>query len=200
MTEQVEDLHASLRDNGVQTNIQQYDSSLLEPLEIGSITNLFSDENRRLTEKENRYQLYNEFGEYYANGIDFDDLFAKIRDIQKDGVPKTVPYEEVDLKGIVDLIHILQDAISVYGTRQKLYDSWSVLDDRLLEQALYRESQTENQQLSLAADDGRDYLVDNDDNKVLLRQLISEQNDVFEPEYYEIRTPDNHVVLSEIPI
>jgi len=200
MTEQVEDLDAVLKDNDIYANILQYNSSFLEPLEVGSLTNLFSDENRRLTEKESRYQLYNELGGYYANGIDLDDLFAKIRDIQESGMPDIVPYEAVDLAGIASMIQALQGAVSVYGTRQQIYDSWSVLDDQLLEQALYRESQTEEQQLSLVAEDDEDYLVDNDNHKVLIRQSLSEQIGVLDAEYYEIRTPDNHVVLNEIPI
>jgi len=200
MTEQIEDLRTVLKGNDIRANILQYNSSFLEPLEVGSLTNLFSDENRRLTEKENRYQLYNGSGEYYANGIDLDEMFIKIRDIQKNGVPEVVSYEEVDLEGIASMIQALQGAVSVYGTRQQIYDSWSVIDDQLLEQALYRESQTEDQQLSLASENGKDYLIDSDNNKVLIRQSLSEQNSVFDAEYYEIRTPDSHVVLNEIPI
>jgi len=200
MTSQVNDIKAFFNENGVYANVLQYNSSFFEPITDETRTNLFSDENRRLTEDEKRFQLYNGYGEFYLDGADISDMIAKSYDMQKNGLTATLPYDDISLEGIIDLIRPLQGSVSVYGTNQKRYDSWEVLDDQLLDIALYREMQTGNQQLSLVNEDGRDYLVNKDNIRVLVRQLPSEQESAWTESFYEVRTPDGKVILSQIPL
>lgn len=203
MTESQTDLMTYLDANDLAANIFQYRTSPLDPVTKDSITTLFSNERRRLTQDEKRFQLYDENGSLYVDKVPFDEFYKKIIEIQKDGLPEPDDTDyAINWEMIMGLIGYLQkNNYSVWGNNQKGYDNWDVLNDDFLNRALHQAQETGEPQLLLSQnDDDNTYLVDRDDNKILIRNYqeynLSEQD---YSDYYEVRTPEGAVVVNNIP-
>jgi len=189
-----------LKANDLHVSIFQYSDSLYEPVTTESMTNILSDEGRRLTESHESYQLYNGSGQYYLESGDFFDAYNKISGMQENGLTKPNPDNLDDLYEAIDLIDILgQKGISVYGTNHSNYDSWKVLDDQSLKIALYKERDTGDKQLDMVSDqDGKIYLIDKNENQVLVRRDVVVPKGTCPTDVYDIRF-HQQLALRDVP-
>lgn len=204
MTEAQTDVIAYLDSKELSANIYKYQVSPLEAVTKDSIPTLFSSESRRLTQHNERFQLYNENGGLYVDKVPFEEFYQKIVEIQDGKTPAEDNDDHaVNYEMIMSLISYLQSKnYSVWGNNQRGYDNWEVLNDHYLNLSVYRAQKTGQQQLFMTQDDhGETYLVDADDNKVLIRNNnepnLSEQDN---SDYYELRKPDGKVILENIPL
>ncbi|MFH5810184.1 hypothetical protein [Companilactobacillus sp. FL22-1] len=204
MTEKQLDLYPYIDADDLDVNVLYYRTSPVEPIEKDSTATLFSDERRRLTESEDRFQLYNQSGELYVDKVSFDELFEKIIEIRENGLPEIDDNDE-DINQ--DLIMKLVDdlaakGITVWGNNQGGYDSWDVLDDILLSNAVSDHQKTGQKQLTtVVAADGRTYKIDFGDHQTLVRNpQKSNLSDHDYSDYYEVRDANGSIMVSEVPL
>lgn len=194
------DINKFLKDNDLCINVLQYQCSQYEPVTDKTVTTLFSNERRRLTENEKRFQLFNEYGELFVDGGDIYDLYQKIQDMQKNGIGEPIHNGDKENEVIMNMVELLKEmGLTVWGTNQKIYDRWKVLDDTALVVALHEAKATGKEQLHLVQDDeGIKYLI-NDDNKEVLTPISELPEYNCKVDFYEVHNPDGQVVLKDIP-
>lgn len=204
MAESENNLITYLNANDLAVNMLVYRCSDLEPVTKESVIDLFSNERRRLVNSLKQFQLYDESGSLYVDGVGFDELYKEITDMQQNGIPEPMsPEKSVDYDVIMSMVNYLrQQNITVYGTNQKPYDNWDVLDDPSLRTAQYQAEQTGESQLQMIhGEDGPIYLIDQDANKVLvLNDKLETDIDFDQSDFYTVVQPDGNIMLDNIPV
>ncbi|WP_025023463.1 hypothetical protein [Companilactobacillus nodensis] len=106
-----------------------------EPTRISddTLVTLLSDERRRLTKREARFQLFNEYGELYIDDADLDDFrsqfFKRLAEKKSEILPQGTP----NLRIIIDLIdEINKMGLHVVGSHQELKESWDCIYDNVI--------------------------------------------------------------------
>ncbi|WP_125588134.1 hypothetical protein [Companilactobacillus jidongensis] len=106
-----------------------------EPTRISDDTSvtLLSDERRRLTKREARFQLFNEYGELYIDGADLDDFRSQFFKRLAEKKSKILPQGTPNLRIVIDLINEIDKmGLRVVGSHQELDESWDCVYDNVI--------------------------------------------------------------------
>ena len=189
-------LHA----NKLKMNVSLYNYSPLEPVTSNSEMTLFSREKLRLTTKERRFELYDsESIESYFYGLNASETYKRIQQYQIEGLAKPKSKDELDYESTYDLIKKANsNGVSVFGVNQISYDGWRVMDDSLLNDALIKAKNTDENQLEIQKNTaGKTFMVNLEGHSVI-KQLEDDPYQGTE-DFYELRRNDGTVLLNNIP-
>ncbi len=202
MTNQENNFSEFMKDNNLAINTYRYFSSPADPVTLNSKVNIFSNERRRLTLDDSRYQLYDyNDGRLFLDRAELSQVNSEIFKMQKDGIPELAPDFRPNENVIYNLVKFINGAgISVFGTNQRNYDTWKVINDYSLEDALKKSNDRGEQQLVMSpGSNDKLYLINLNKDRVLARERDTGK---FKPtkDFYELRNENGEVILTSVPL
>jgi len=202
MTNQENNFSEFMKDNNLGINTYRYFSSPADPVTLNSKVNIFSNERRRLTLDDSRYQLYDyNDGRLFLDRAELSQVNSEIFKMQKDGIPELAPDFRPNENVIYNLVKFINGAgISVFGTNQRNYDTWKVINDYSLEDALKKSNDRGEQQLVMSpGSNDKLYLINLNKDRVLARERDTGK---FKPtkDFYELRNENGEVILTSVPL
>jgi len=191
-----------MKNNNLEINTYRYFSSPADPVTLDSKVNIFSNERRRLTLDDSRYQLYDyNDGRLFLDRAELSQVNSEIFKMQKDGIPELAPDFRPNENVIYNLVKFINGAgISVFGTNQRNYDTWKVINDYSLEDALKKSNDRGEQQLVMSpGSNDKLYLINLNKDRVLARERDTGK---FKPtkDFYELRNENGEVILTSVPL
>lgn len=161
--------------------------------------NLVAPEQQRLLEKHGRFDVFDDYGGLYLDGVTSSYLEEALPGLlaTKRLIPLTA--DVTDLPVVIDLIHqVNARGFKVVGSNQACYQSWEVVDDQLLVQALT--AGTDYVQLAQMTSEAGPIMV-NLQNEVVMRQLESKKTiETWPTASYEIYNHNDELVLHGISL
>lgn len=197
-----------MADHDLESSIISYSESRPDLLQTGQAVTLLSSERRRLTRRQNRYQLYDIYGVCTVDGVALPEFQAALeKGVDLDAVEHW-SYDVPNLDVIIKLVQAVnQQGFKVYGARHEQLATWDVTDEEHLKRALRKQRTVDYDQLIRIEPGEADnptaetVMVDLGNHPVMTRYEPSEvRRMIYEEDFYDVRDANGHTVLTAIPL
>lgn len=199
-------LGSFLKEQELAINYLTYNSSLPTPIRLELGQTLFSKPIANLTCQQERFQLYDQYGQLFADDLlkrEFERLLPTILAKELEPMMFETPY----LEGVFALVESLKATnYQVVMYRQQRLASWQVLEPRLLLQELATLSELgEDPQglvnrLEYQEQDDLATLTNQDGEAIMQEEPDTRLSHEDEPTYYAVLDEVGEVVLGKIPL
>lgn len=192
------DLNQYLADQQIYANLLIYDYSQADAVVPESRVTLLSSERRRLTQRGGRYQLYNNSGDFYVNGLTLADLNLRLPAMMASDQPRVLSTEKPHLDVVVELIRqVSRMGLVVTGSRYVCERTWTVTDDRRLMATLLAHRRCT---VRTGEAPGSAVMVDEDRQPVMREEHDGHDAELVDEVRFTVQDRAGHPVLRLIPL
>ncbi|WP_261809678.1 hypothetical protein [Levilactobacillus humaensis] len=192
------DLNQYLADQQIYANLLIYDYSQADAVVPENRVTLLSPERRRLTQRGGRYQLYNNSGDFYVNGLTLADLNRRLPEMMASDQPQVLSTEEPHLDIVADLIRqVAAMGLVVTGSRYVCERTWTATDDRRLMATLLSHRGCTVQ---AGETPGSTIMVDEDQQPVMREEHDGHDAELVDDVRFTVQDRAGHPLIRLIPL